>query len=259
MISLLRRTIPTILILSATAAVACACGGGRAATDAAAGSVASASTGPTSTVGSDSPASPGAKVSKGTLELGEAINLSHSDVPGMMQVLPPSEAPGRTRAAHLCGRAASLIEESGAFRSAEFTRGAGRHLEAVRSAVRLAPSAEAAARHAAAGANASFLACYERFLRNATHGTGAGPVALSVSALPSPVLPGVSASFASRVMKRPSFPKAERFPVYVDFVGFASGRVEVALAFISGAQPFPAATEHRLVSALLSRAKANEP
>jgi hypothetical protein len=59
-------------------------------------------------------------------------------------------------------------------------------------------------------------------------------------------------------MRRASHPAKERFPVYIDFLGFASGRVEVALATIHGSEPFPAATERRLLSLLLSRAKANE-
>jgi hypothetical protein len=193
-----------------------------------------------------------------TLALGEAINIRRSDAPGMMQVLPQGEGVG-SHARKICGRAASLIEEPGAFHSAELTRGAGHRIEAVRSAVRSAPSAAAAAHHAATVARPSFLACYERFIRNAVRrATAAGPWAISLSALPFP-LPGVSGSSAYRVMKRQSHPAIDAIPVYVDIFGFAAGRVEVGLVFIRASQPPSPATEHRFLSLLLSRARANEP
>src|SRR5262245_52789326 len=91
MISPLHRTIATILSLSATAVVACACGGSRAASDAGARGAASA-TGPTASVGSGTPAAPGSKASFATLALGEAINLRRRDVPAAMsQILPVGE------------------------------------------------------------------------------------------------------------------------------------------------------------------------
>jgi hypothetical protein len=257
MISVLHRTIATILTLSATAAVACACGGSRAASDAGARGAASAATGSTGSIGSDSPALPGSKVSAATLAVGEAVNLRRSDVPGMMQILPQGEAVG-SHARKVCGIAASLTEELGGFHSPEFIRGGGKRAEAVRSAVRLAPSPAVAAHHAARNASPAFRACYERFLRKQSRRSPAGPYVISVSALPSP-LPGVSGSFAYRVMKRASHPAADRIPIYVDFFGFTAGRVEVALTGLRVSQPFPAATERRLLSLLLSRAKANEP
>jgi len=252
MISLLQRNIATILILGAIAAGACACGASRAAPDARSG--ASAATGPTAVVGSNSPASPASKVSYATLALGEAINLRRSDLPGMIREAPEGEGVG-SPARKVCGRTASLIEEPGGFHSPEFTGRLGRHAEALRSAVRLAPSAAAAAHYVATNASPSFLACYERYLQSTTRPV-ARPVAISVSALPSP-LPGVS-SFAWRVMRRPSHPITLRYPVYIDFLGFAAGRVEVALATVHGSKPFPAANERRLLSLLLSRARANE-
>jgi hypothetical protein len=257
MISPMRRTIATILLLSAAAALACACGSGRAASDAGARGATSTTTGPTASVGSGSRASPGSKVSAATLDLGEAINLRHSDLPAMRQVLAQGESSGISAARRKCGRAASLFEEPAGFHSPTLTQGAGPELEAVRSTVRLAPSAAAAAHRLSTNASASFLACFERFLQSrARHLSPKTTPAISVSALPFP-LPGVSESLGFRITRVASHAVVERAPVYTDIFEFASGRVEVALSAVRASHP-PSATERRLLSLLLGRAKANE-
>jgi hypothetical protein len=198
------------------------------------------------------------KVSAATFDVGQAINLRRSDVPAMRQVLPEGETARLAPAAkRKCGRVLSLFEEPGGFHSPTFTQGGGPQSETVRSAVRVAPSEAAAAHRLAATASASFLACYERYLQSTARRLSATPAAVSVSALPFP-LPGVSESLGLRITRRPSHPAAEQPPSYTDILEFASGRVVVALTAIRASQPFPVATERRLLSLLLGRAKANE-
>jgi hypothetical protein len=207
-------------------------------------------------VGSDTPATPGSKVSAATFDLGEAINLRRSDIPAMRQLVPEGENKGLAPAKRKCGRVPSLFEEPGGFHSPTFTQGAGPQAEVVRSAVLLAPSAAAAAHRLAANASASFLACFERYLQSNARHLSATPPAISVSALPFP-LPGVSESLGFRITRRPSHQAAEPAPTYTDVLEFASGRVAVALTAIRASQP-PAATDRRLLSLLLGRARANE-
>jgi hypothetical protein len=47
-------------------------------------------------------------------------------------------------------------------------------------------------------------------------------------------------------------------PFFSDYLGFAGGRVIVALQERSAPHPFPATTERRLLSLLYSRAKAHK-
>jgi hypothetical protein len=46
-------------------------------------------------------------------------------------------------------------------------------------------------------------------------------------------------------------------PIYVDVLGFAIGRAEVALTAMSVTQPVPASTEQELLTLLLARARAH--
>jgi hypothetical protein len=69
--------------------------------------------------------------------------------------------------------------------------------------------------------------------------------------------PGTSATIGIRILATLNLPFSEvTVPIYVDVLGFAIGRVEVALTAISVTQPVPANTEQELLGLLLARAKA---
>jgi hypothetical protein len=258
-ISPLHRTIATILMLSATAGVAWACGGSKAASDAGARDAASAATGPTS-VGSGQLVGRGSKVSVATLSLGEAVNLRRSDAPGMTRIAPESENKllGLAAALSKCGGGGtvSLVEQPGGIHSATLTKGVGTEEEVVRSVVRVAQSAATAANQLSANRSASVLACYQRLLRSRS--SGPSVASISVSSLPNP-LQGVPGSFAYRLSTRASVSRGAPVAIYQDVFGFAVGRAQIELNAIRASRPVSAATERRLLSLLLSRAKANEP
>ena len=81
---------------------------------------------------------------------------------------------------------------------------------------------------------------------------------IGVSSLPSPLrgLPIYWLRWSARLaVESPGF--RERPPFFSDYLGFAVGRVIVALHATSAPHPFPATTERRLLSLLYSRAKAH--
>jgi hypothetical protein len=70
----------------------------------------------------------------------------------------------------------------------------------------------------------------------------------------SPPTPGTTGSFGLRI-STPITLHHVSVPFYMDFLGFVYGPAEVTLASFSLPEPFPAATEERLFSLLLARAK----
>jgi hypothetical protein len=111
----------------------------------------------------------------------------------------------------------------------------------------------------------------------AARGQAAGPLvhtSTSASQLASP-LPGVASSFGLTVTHTVHFAQANPRPAEhnitefllrarsqhsetTDILGFASGRVEVALTLVYESGHRPVQTEHRLLSLLYSRAKAHK-
>jgi hypothetical protein len=78
----------------------------------------------------------------------------------------------------------------------------------------------------------------------------------SISPLPIQA-PGAQTTVGFRVATTLSFTFSEiTAPLYMDVFGFGSGPVAVGLLAVSGTQPVPEATEQRLISLLLARAKA---
>jgi hypothetical protein len=235
------RTIAIILILSSTAGLACGCGGSDSASTASRDS------------GADAAATGATTVSEHAVALAHAINLRAADVPTMKVYFPEHVnqsgpmAQGLTR----CGGAV-LTGEVGGIHSPLFKRGLGPTHQALRSIVRVMPSAGIAERNVAATNAASVQSC---IARDAEKQTGWHQ---RVTAAPLPtLLAGVPGSFGVRlVVLYPHLHGARRFS-YKDFLGFASGPAEITLETTRYARPFSTATERRLLALLWSRAKAN--
>ena len=82
-------------------------------------------------------------------------------------------------------------------------------------------------------------------------GASVGPVSVSSG---SPPAPGTTGSFGLRITTTITLHHI-KIPFYMDFLGFVYGPAEVMLRSFSLPEPFPAATEERLFSLLLTRAK----
>jgi hypothetical protein len=70
--------------------------------------------------------------------------------------------------------------------------------------------------------------------------------------------PGSSATFGMRIVAKLNLSFSEvSVPIYVDVLGFAMGRAEVALTAMSATQPVPTSTEQELLGLLLAGARAH--
>ncbi len=144
--------------------------------------------------------------------------------------------------------------------SPKFRRGQELEAEQITSSVTIMSSERAVAHQFAVLASAALRKCGARALthniddksvRNARWGR------VTVSKLPVRA-PGASATIGMRIVAKLNLSFSEvSVPIYVDVLGFAIGRAEVALTAMSTTQPVPAGTEQELLALLLVRARSH--
>ena len=161
--------------------------------------------------------------------------------------------------------------ESQRFRGANATP-----LETISSSVTVWPNATAAERNALAEKSARGRTCTLHVLERATIAATARVRIshISLASLPAP-LPEAKDSHAVRAYLtiaaeastqagpssaalEPRSARRVQVPVVIDALGFVSGPAEVSLTAMSLKRPASSATEHRLLSLLYSRAKADK-
>jgi hypothetical protein len=198
------------------------------------------------------------------LAFARAVNLSAADVPeaSVEARHRPTETVSEHREERACetragwGHPRTLAEAS----SPKLERGRELEIERMTSTVSVLRDERAVARQFALLASPALRKCAARVLtrnlddksiRDARWGR------VTVSKLPIDA-PGATATVGIRIVVALEIPFNEvSIPIYVDVLGFAIGRAEVALSAMSATQPVPAATERELVSLLLARARAH--
>jgi hypothetical protein len=255
------------VLLSATACVlVTACGGGQAHS---AGDTASAAPAVAHDVASSVGSARGSVSTPApsraqALAFVRAVNLSVGDIPEA-SVEPkhrPTETASERREEQACethagwGHLDTLAEAS----SPNLKRGQELEIERIASAAAVLSDERAVARQFALLTTPALRECLARVLarylddrqiRDAHWGR------VMVTRLPVQA-PGATATVGIRVVATLEIPFNEvSVPIYVDELGFAIGRAEVALSAVSVTQPVPASTEQELVALLLARAKAH--
>jgi len=247
MISLMHRTIVIMLPLAATAMLLAGCG-------------------------KSNPASPSRvnpRVTAQDLVYADAINLRASDVPKLAgnEVKPrPAMGPGPLgETVEACdGADESGTEILGIGSERRRNQGAliSRPFDIVGSEVYLFPSAALAHRDFTAADRPRVRACWAHAIPSEvlTRQPEEPPYTqIEVSALPSPLrgVPVYGLRMKAAYAFGPPSPTG-RSNYYEDRFGFMIGRALVTLTDAGDPQPFPAATEHRLLSLLYTRAEAHK-
>jgi hypothetical protein len=252
------------LWIAAACVLLCACGGGQMHS---AGSTARASgdVAPDAvhTLGARGGATPLPSRAQ-ALAFAHTVNLSVGDVPeASVESKREARSDAREqREDRACerlvglGRPHQVAEAS----SPKLRRGTELEIERITSSVAILSDERALARQFALLASPKLRRCAARVLtrniddkrlRNARWGH------VTVSRLPVSA-PGTSATAGLRIVADLDLPFSEvTIPMYVDVMGFAIGRAEVALTAMSATQPVPAATEQELLELLLARARAH--
>lgn len=144
--------------------------------------------------------------------------------------------------------------------SPKLKRGQELEIERITSSVTVLGDEQAVARQFATLASTALRKCAARVL---TRNLDDKPISnarwgrVTVSRLPVSA-PGATATVGIRIVAMLNLPFSEvSVPIYVDVLGFAMGRAEVALTAMSATQPVPANTEQELLGLLLSRARAH--
>jgi hypothetical protein len=203
-----------------------------------------------------------------------AVNLRASDVPGMATLYPAGGSPGKLAPTLLRCRVAIAGFEPGSVISAIFRPEGSFPTEQIWSAVRVAPTAAIAAHDAAANTSPQVQACAARAV--AALYTSRGPLvhkstkasALAVRDIPksfgfslvyretlanaNPHAESEETPLARKLGRIRAFPKG----IALDALGFASGRLEVALVAFRPADA-SVEKERRLLLRLYDRAKAS--
>jgi hypothetical protein len=271
-----RRPYVGTLLIAAACLVLSACGGGQQATSGAAhtaqgiaheavGGVAStrdATTG--ARVGSTRDATTGAPSRAQALAFAHAVNLSAGDIPeaSVEKKHGAAATASERREGQACERRIgwrnphTIVEAS----SPKLRRGQELEIERITSSVSVLSSERAVARQFALLASPALRECAARILtrnlddrsiRDASWGH------VSVSRLPVQAA-GTSATLGIRIVANLDLTFSEvSVPIYVDVLGFAIGRAEVALTAISATQPVPATTERELLALLLARSRSH--
>jgi hypothetical protein len=195
-----------------------------------------------------------------------AVNLTAGDVPGMTTEEPGGEAPAPTRSALALARCfdgVSPVRRVAKFHSPTFSSGRAAQAQLVESSVEVWPTPGLAARDTAAYFSSRGRACVLRFSdassrrlnRQRAGGLQHGRPILAT--VPNP-LPGVSESYLRTIAEPLLRGKRIRLYIYHDIFSFVTGPAEVELEATGFSRPVPSATEERLLSLLLSHAKANK-
>jgi hypothetical protein len=252
---------PTALAgILALCALLGACGGGarsRASTTA-------ARTGPSAATGatgaSPPTAGPSARARREAIALARAINLRPLDLPGFRaNTRHEHETATEKRLEHELlhcvggrGAEAQIAEVS----SDEFERRTGMRAEGVQSGVTVQRTPALAASELEAIRGPHVRACLTHYLDlllagRRTGRRGSTPVSIFQG---TPPAAGATGSFAFRIHTS-ILARGTAIPIYFDILGFVVGPVQVTLFSDGVPRPFPAASEEKLFSLLLSRAK----
>ncbi len=254
----MRRMI-VIFALLAAGALLVACGSGSHAPTTAVAPVAA-------TTRADPVAAAGTSAASRSLTKGQAIafahavNLTAADVPGFkVSSEHEHETAAEKRLEHemlrcvgALGAGHGIVEAS----SKDFERESNMADESVQSEVSVARTPELAAKELAAIRIPHVRVCLSHYLNlllksQKYRGATFSPVSISQGTRPAP---GATGSFAWRITTTITL-HSVTIPIYIEIFAFVEGPAEVSL-FIAGVpQPFPAATEERLFSLLLTRAK----
>lgn len=241
-----------------------ACGGGGSGKSAAARSTTTSHTGPTTTGGpTGATGKPSARARREALALAHAINLRPADVPGFTA----STAHERETAAekHLEHELLRCVGEHGTetqvaeVSSDQFERQVSLRAEAVQSGVTVQRTPALAARELEVIRGPRVHACLTHYLDLLLAARRSGgrlaPVSISQG---TPPASGAAGSFAFRI-RTTILARGVAIPIYFDILGFVVGPAQVTLFTDGLPEPFPAASEEKLFSLLLARAKAHAP
>jgi hypothetical protein len=194
------------------------------------------------------------------LAFAHAVNLSVGDIPeaSVEQKHAATATASERHEGQACKRrvgwrnAQTVAEVS----SPKLRRGQELEIERITSSVSVLSSERAVAHQFALLASPALRECAarvwtrnldDRSIRDARWGH------VSVSRLPVQAA-GASTTFGIRIVANLDLTFSEvSVPIYVDVLGFAIGRAEVALTAMSATQPVPATTERELLSLLLAR------
>jgi len=192
-----------------------------------------------------------------------AVNLTATDVPGFKvssEAKREHDTAAEKRLEHEllhCVHPASakgLVEVG----SKELERESSAGYQVVQSEVAVARSSALAAKELAIIRSSHARGCMSHYLDLLLSGKYRGATFSPVSiAEGEPPASGVTGSFAWRISVAITA-HGVRLPFYVDILGFVYGPAEVSLFAVGLPQPFPAASEKRLFSLLLRRAKSHE-
>ena len=206
------------------------------------------------------------------LAVARAVNLRARDLPPVFRVAPPEHEHNTAAEKRLeremlrCAGARSAQEErAGELAEAgspEFKLEHDGLADSVSSSVSVARTAATTARELAAIRSAHARGCISRYLDRLFKGrtfSGAHASPFTIAA-GTPPAPGATGSFGWQISTTISTTvNAHRIaiPIYLDILGFVYGQTQVTLMSSGVVEPFPAATQERLFSLLLARAKAH--
>jgi hypothetical protein len=189
-----------------------------------------------------------------------AVNLRASDMPGMTQTAPEGPS-NESRSSEELRRCAGLGPEHGIvdIHSATFQGPESVGYEKVRSGVTVQPTPALASEGIAAAASPRGRACIAHFAQSQYSGKEANGVRLGqvgVTSLPVSSGHGFKTVGVQVTIHTTVTRGSGSVPVifYLDLLGFALGPAEVDLLAQGAPEPFPRATEERLMSTLMGRA-----
>jgi hypothetical protein len=221
-----------------------------------------AATGARAAAGTETPAGAEKPLTKAqALAFAHAVNLTAADVPGFKvssehheRETPAEKRSGGelTRCAGGVGSSHQVAEAS----SKEFERESNSGAQNAQSGVTVEQTPALAAKELAAVRSARGRACLSHYVTllfqgQKYEGASVGPVSIASG---SPHAPGTTGGFGLRITATITLHHI-KIPFYMDFLGFVYGPTEVMFRSFSLPEPFPAATEERLFSLLLTRAK----
>lgn len=253
----------TSLMLLATAGLLASCGTGARGAAAETRLDAIASTAHDATVSSASVGASGRLTKQQASAFAHAVNLRSADVPGFKMSSEPGEHETRSEKrleGELLTCVAGGVRERGRdvaeVESAAFEREGSSEDENVQSGVTVERTAAVAAKELAAIRGRRGRHCLSRYVnllfkRQKPRGMRVSRISISSRSLPAP---GTAGSFGLRIAATIT-ERGVRVPFYIDMLGFVYGPAEVSLLAVGLPEPFPAATEQRLFSLLLARAR----
>jgi hypothetical protein len=212
---------------------------------------------------SKAPGAPANPLTKSqAIAFARAVNLTAADVPGFTAARREHETAAEKRGEQEVVRCAGTLitnEKLVEIRSSKFKRGHEIPEVNVSSEVSVARTPALAKKELAAIRSPHARTCASRYLDRLFkgkefRGASISPVSISSG---TPPAPGATGSFAWRIEVRFTVHSIQ-IPLYFDILGFVYGPAQVSLFSTGFATPLPAATQQRLFSLLLQRAKAHD-